>query len=142
MTAPAPAFRPQRRQSAGWIARHAGRAGAGLLLAALAWAPAPALAQQSQETQETQESADQRAGYIADVADLPLMDGLREVAQAGMAFDKPSGRIVEAYAHGAVMIQAVRRFYRETLPQLGWRTLGARPLRARGRAVGDRLPGR
>ncbi len=63
-------------------------------------------------------------GYVADVADLPLMDGLEEVGEAGMAFDKPSGRIVEAYAHGAVETAAVRRFYRRTLPQLGWQRLG------------------
>jgi hypothetical protein len=63
-------------------------------------------------------------GYVADVADLPLMDGLQEVTEAGMAFDKPSGRIVEAYAHGAVDTAAVRRFYRQTLPQLGWQRLG------------------
>jgi hypothetical protein len=63
-------------------------------------------------------------GYVADVADLPLMDGLDEVTEAGMAFDKPSGRIVEAYAHGAVDTAAVRRFYRRTLPQLGWQRLG------------------
>ena len=62
--------------------------------------------------------------YVADVADLPLMDGLQEVTEAGMAFDKPSGRIVEAYAHGAVETAAVRRFYRQTLPQLGWERLG------------------
>jgi hypothetical protein len=63
-------------------------------------------------------------GYVADVADLPLMDGLAEVGEAGMAFDKPAGRIVEAYAHGAVETRAVRRFYRQTLPQLGWQRLG------------------
>jgi hypothetical protein len=70
------------------------------------------------------DAAEPGDGYVADVADLPLMDGLEEVAEAGMAFDKPSGRIVEAYAHGAVETAAVRRFYRRTLPQLGWRRLG------------------
>jgi hypothetical protein len=59
-------------------------------------------------------------GYVADIADLPLMPGLDEVPEAGVAFDKPAGRIVSAYAHGAVTAAAVRRFYRETLPQLGW----------------------
>jgi hypothetical protein len=63
-------------------------------------------------------------GYVADVADLPLMAGLSEVEGAGVAFDKPGGRIVEAFAHGAVAKTAVRRFYRETLPQLGWRRVG------------------
>ena len=71
-----------------------------------------------------QEAASAGDGYVADVADLPLMDGLDEVADAGMAFDKPSGRIVEAYAHGTVAVADVRRFYRQTLPQLGWRRLG------------------
>lgn len=64
------------------------------------------------------------AGYVADVADLPLMGGLEEVPEAGLAFDKPGGRIVEAYAHGTVSKAAVRGFYSDTLPQLGWRPSG------------------
>ena len=60
------------------------------------------------------------AAYIDRIADLPLMDGLEEVPDAGVSFDKPSGRIVEAFAHGALETGKVRRFYRETLPQLGW----------------------
>jgi hypothetical protein len=58
--------------------------------------------------------------YIDRIADLPLMDGLSEVDDAGVSFDKPSGRIVEAFAHGSVAAGDVRRFYRDTLPQLGW----------------------
>ena len=58
--------------------------------------------------------------YIDRIPDLPLMTGLREVPDAGVTFDKPSGRIVEAFAHGEVARAAVRSFYRETLPQLGW----------------------
>jgi hypothetical protein len=64
------------------------------------------------------------AAYIDKIADLPLMDGLREVPDAGVSFDKPSGRIVEAFAHGDTTATAVRRFYEETLPQLGWTALG------------------
>ena len=64
------------------------------------------------------------AAYIDRIADLPLMTGLREVPDAGVTFDKPAGRIVEAFAHGAVTPAAVRSFYRETLPQLGWRRTG------------------
>jgi hypothetical protein len=60
------------------------------------------------------------AAYLDRIADLPLMNGLRELPDAGVTFDKPSGRIVEAFAHGAVARAAVRSFYRETLPQLGW----------------------
>lgn len=62
--------------------------------------------------------------YLAELPDLPLMPGLTEIAEAGIAFDKPDGRIVEVYAGGAVARHAVQSFYRETLPQLGWRLAG------------------
>ncbi len=65
--------------------------------------------------------AEGHAAYLAAVADLPLMPGLAEVPGAGLVFDQPSGRIVEAYAQGAVSRAAVRAFYRDTLPNLGWR---------------------
>ena len=67
----------------------------------------------------------QEPAYLAQLPDLPLMPGLIEIEGAGIAFDKPDGRIVEAYAGGPVEAQAVRTFYRETLPQLGWRLAGA-----------------
>jgi hypothetical protein len=115
MTAPAP--RAERRDAADPDARVRAATPparlAALLLAGLLALAAPALA-----------LAQPPDGYVADVADLPLMDGLEEVSEAGMAFDKPAGRIVEAYAHGAVETAAVRRFYRRTLPQLGWQRLG------------------
>ena len=63
--------------------------------------------------------------YLAELPDLPLMPGLIEIEDAGIAFDKPDGRSVEAYAGGSVERQAVRSFYRETLPQLGWQLAGA-----------------
>lgn len=59
-------------------------------------------------------------GFIAGVEDLPLMPGLSEIADAGLVFDKPSGRIVEAFAQGSVSRKAVEVFYDTTLPQLGW----------------------
>ncbi|HEX9789119.1 MAG TPA: hypothetical protein VGA60_00540 [Kiloniellales bacterium] len=64
------------------------------------------------------------AGFVAGVEDLPLMAGLADVANAGVVFDKPGGRIVEAYAEGAVSRADVLGFYRQTLPQLGWQTAG------------------
>jgi hypothetical protein len=98
MTRARPCRRPLRAASA--------------LLAALLLAAVPAGAQPGD-------------GYAADIADLPLMPGLAEVPEAGVAFDKPAGRIVSAYAHGDVTAAEVRRFYRETLPQLGWTADGA-----------------
>ena len=62
----------------------------------------------------------EETGFIAEIDDLPLMPGLAEVEGAGVVFDKPSGRIVEAYARGAVSRESVASFYRDTLPQLGW----------------------
>lgn len=70
------------------------------------------------------DTAADTAAYIDKIADLPLMEGLREVPDAGVSFDKPSGRIVEAFAHGDTTAAAVRRFYERTLPQLGWAALG------------------
>ena len=65
--------------------------------------------------------AEEAVVFMAGVADLPLMPGLAEVPDAGVVFDKPAGRIVEAYAQGAVSRAAVTAFYISTLPNLGWR---------------------
>ena len=77
----------------------------------------------------------QAQGYIAEVADLPLMPGLAEVEGAGVVFDKPHGRIVEAYAQGRVTREAVLAFYRQALPQLGWRADGDVAFRREGEAL-------
>jgi hypothetical protein len=48
------------------------------------------------------------------------MPALQEAEGAGVAFSKPGERIVEAYATGRAGPEEVRRFYEQTLPQLGW----------------------
>lgn len=65
--------------------------------------------------------AAEATAYVSGIDDLPLMPGLSAVPDAGVVFDKPSGRIVESYAEGAVDRAAVASFYAATLPQLGWR---------------------
>ena len=60
------------------------------------------------------------AGFIAGIEDLPLMDGLLEDRGAGLIFDKPDGRLVEAYAFGHSSEAEIARFYQSTLPELGW----------------------
>ncbi len=60
-------------------------------------------------------------GFVGGMEDLPLMAGLNEISGAGMVFDTPAGRIVEAFASGAVSRARVIAFYAATLPQLGWR---------------------
>lgn len=62
--------------------------------------------------------------FIAGTEDIPLMPGLVEVVGAGLVFDKPDGRIVEAYAEGRGLASVqVLGFYRQTLPQLGWKPI-------------------
>ena len=88
-----------------------------LFMAAAIFVTLPIVAQEG----AAQESAAQEGKeFIAGIEDLPVMPGLAEIADAGLIFDKPSGRIVEAYAQGEVGEQAVLDFYQETLPQLGW----------------------
>ncbi len=58
--------------------------------------------------------------YLTSIVDLPLLAGLREEIGAGVAFDKPGGRIVEALAKGVVLKSSVLSFYSKVLPSLGW----------------------
>jgi len=58
--------------------------------------------------------------YVAGIPDLPLMPGLTPLPDSDVVFDKPGGRIVEAFAEGGMTPQSVLGFYDETLPQLGW----------------------
>ncbi len=60
-------------------------------------------------------------GFVQGVEDLPLMAGLQPVPEANLVFDSPAGRIVVAFAAGAVSRAEVLRFYGDTLPQLGWK---------------------
>jgi len=62
--------------------------------------------------------------FVSGIADLPLMPGLEEIDGSTMVFSKPQGRIIEVAARGAVTRDAVRAFYGQTLPQLGWRKKG------------------
>ncbi len=58
--------------------------------------------------------------FVTGLLDVPLMDDLSQGPAAEIVFETPAGRFVEARARGRVEPRAVLRFYRETLPQLGW----------------------
>jgi hypothetical protein len=75
------------------------------------------------------------AGDLAGITDLPLAPGRVEIADAGTSFDTGQGRIVEAHALGSGNAAAVRAFYDETLPQLGWSPAGALVWRREGEAL-------
>ena len=74
----------------------------------------------------------QAQDFVAGTEDVPLMPGLAAVAAAGLVFDKPEGRIVEAQARGKLSRSKVRAFYAATLPQLGWTATGANIWRREG----------
>ncbi len=80
--------------------------------------------------------------YLADVVDLPLMPGLWEVPGAGMVFDKPSGRIVEAEARGPESPAAVRAYYADALPPLGWQAESDNVFRRDGEVLRIEISGR
>lgn len=69
--------------------------------------------------------AAQGEAYVEGIPDLPLMPGLTALPESGLVFDKPAGRIVQAFAEGSMTVQSVIAFYDETLPQLGWQRDGA-----------------
>jgi len=75
---------------------------------------------------------DAKDGFVAGVTDLPLIPGLLVVDEATVVFEKPGGRLVHAIAKGDRTEEALWRFYEETLPQLGWRTV------KRGKFVRDK----
>jgi hypothetical protein len=62
--------------------------------------------------------------YFAEIADLPVADGLAEQQDKSTVFDAPMGRIVTAYATGTVAADSVLDFYDDALPALGWEKSG------------------
>lgn len=73
--------------------------------------------------------------FVAGLEDLPLMPGLSTLEDAAVVFDTPQGRIVEAFATGAVSRAAIEAFYAETLPQLGWTQADGGSWRREGEAL-------
>ena len=60
--------------------------------------------------------------YVPGTEDLPLYNGFTPADAGNVSYDSESGRIVDAsYISRDADIVEVRKFYTETLPQLGWR---------------------
>lgn len=57
--------------------------------------------------------------YFAAIEDLPMPPGFVE-REPGSSFDSAQGRLVLAFADGQLPGLAVRDFYYDALPQLGW----------------------
>jgi hypothetical protein len=63
-------------------------------------------------------AAHAEARFFSGIDDLPLAPGLSE--GQSFQFDESGGRITGATASGRTTPAAVRAFYAETLPSLGW----------------------
>ena len=73
--------------------------------------------------------ANDPVGFMQTMEDVPLMPGLRELADHAVVFDQPEGRIVEVTAVADNMTAGtgsapITAFYSQTLPQLGWTAEG------------------
>jgi hypothetical protein len=75
-------------------------------------------------TPATPAEPDEEAVFLSVIEDIPLMPGLVEDEARALVFDAAQGRLAETYARGKVEAKAVREFYGETLPALGWRAEG------------------
>ena len=60
--------------------------------------------------------------YSSVVDDLPLMQGMIEKPDDTVIFDKPGGRIIEFSAETSTAAEAVKSFYLQALPPLGWKS--------------------
>ena len=59
--------------------------------------------------------------FITGFSDLPIMPGMQELPDANISFDTASGRIVEAFAKTEQNVEKILSFYKNVLPQLGWK---------------------
>lgn len=51
------------------------------------------------------------------------MAELTEDRALTLDFDKPDGRLIEAYAHGVVSTENATGFYLAVMPEFGWQTV-------------------
>lgn len=70
-------------------------------------------------------SSDAAEAYVPGTEDVPLMPELAPIPEASLAFDTASGRVVVAFLNAEADLDAVLKFYGDTLPQLGWQKRGA-----------------
>lgn len=63
-------------------------------------------------------------GFSSAIEDLPIMDGMSEKTDKIVVFDTPEGRIVETTLETSRGNIQVFTYYRQTLQQLGWVSIG------------------
>lgn len=74
-------------------------------------------------------SARAPAQYLSAAPDIPLAEGLQELPEGTLVFDKPQGRILQMTAAqvAGASAQTARQFYRASLPNLGWAMRKSKP---------------
>lgn len=66
--------------------------------------------------------AGQGSGFFEALYDVPVMDGLEELKDQAVLFDKPDGKIASVVAASkSLNAPQIEAFYAKTLPQMGWR---------------------
>ena len=64
------------------------------------------------------------AEFVDGMVDVPLMDGMKQIHSANISFGNDESRFDEAYmTYGKISFDKVCDFYKNTLPQLGWKFL-------------------
>lgn len=67
------------------------------------------------------------ASFIEGLEDVPLLNGLKQVPSDNISFGNEESRLVEAYlTSNKIGFKAVEKFYKDTLPQMGWTYQGKR----------------
>ena len=62
------------------------------------------------------------AAFIEGMSDIPLMEGTKQVHNASISFGNDQSRFDEAYISAKrIDFEKIAEFYKETLPQLGWK---------------------
>jgi hypothetical protein len=65
--------------------------------------------------------------FFSALQDVPVMEGMQELPDYTLVFDKPEGRIVETLAVydtvSADDSEKIRAFYQSVLPQFGWQRM-------------------
>lgn len=65
--------------------------------------------------------------FIEGLEDVPVMKGMVQLPSDNLSFGNEESRLVEAYLTSEkVGFKAVEKFYKDTLPQLGWTYQGKR----------------
>jgi hypothetical protein len=59
--------------------------------------------------------------FVPGINGLPLMTGLVLMPDSHVVFDTLDGRIIEVLADGRIHRNDILTFYKDTLPQLGWK---------------------